>query len=866
MKNWQCLPTGILLCALAGFCILSSCETARAQESMVSVRLRVAEPAGVARYAEPVTTGIPFPRGVVKDLAGLRLVDGKGQMLAAQFRAHARWPRGSPRWVLVDFQTDLKPGGRARFKIVQADKRAPTTALQLDETADEIRVDTGKISFSVSKKRGTLVEALTVGAEAVLTPDKPAGVLVRDAKGKEFRSNLARPDVVRIEEKGPMRVTVLVEGGFRSQAGDALFSGLARYSARIHAYAGKDYLKLSLALINDGAFGYGGEPVEWLFFDALVLELPVNLAGPVELASHDLKRTFSSDQSWRVYQYHRLKSRYREPDNFFYRVKLDGETVSRGKRNAGWFDLRTSRLGLALALRDFWQNYPKAVSFDRGVLRVELWPREGYYPDDTEARQAGTYTFAGGRQKTHEMLLRFYHPEEASPAGRELAAIINMPLMALARRSWYADTDTLGLIAPAGLRTSELSVKEAVSRFEKHQLGLVVLEQSERGSTIYTARESRDHAVDWYGWMNFGGMYWDRGISSLHYDWPYSMLLHYLRTGKRRFFDMGSEMARHRYDIDQYHSPRAALAYKYLQRSDWGDANTHGAPRRAVPTSSERLLPAPARTWVKGLALYYLLTGDMHAWESCKQVGEGLRGRWFALEKIHQRPKSVELAATAWTLENWLTLYEVTAARRYLRWSKILFENCLLHMDEQSGKTGYFARHEQFPVVVGALVEPLVKYHRHTRDKRCLDLLERMMEWSARALAGGGMLAGKYVPLAYPYLWQEGNKGIGSLAVTYDTFYANGFAYLYLHTGKKEYLELARKVFRDSVYYWDLTPPVDPGARSQTGYYSPKYPGSLTKVHGRLSRYHQVYLFMERHLGAGGQVPLQSWHILGEKK
>jgi len=260
---------------------------------------------------------------------------------------------------------------------------------------------------------------------------------------------------------------------------------------------------------------------------------------------------------------------------------------------------------------------------------------------------------------------------------------------------------------------------------------------------------------------------------------------------------------------------------------------------------------------VQGLALYYLLTGDRKAWESCQRTGEALRTHWFVLEKIHQQAKSVDLQAAAWTLRNWLTLYEVTAAGRYLRWSRILFENCLLHMDEQSGRTGCFARDQQFPGVVGTLVEPLVSYHHLTGDRRCLDLLERMMEWAADAVAGGEMLAGKYVPLAYPYLWEKGGKEAASTAVTYDTFFADGFAYLYLHTGKQEYLELARKLFRDSVYYWDLNPPVDAEARSQTGYYSPQYPGSLTKVHGRLCRYHQVYLFMERHLARGGGVPVQ---------
>ena len=58
----------------------------------VEVKLTVAESAGVARAAEPVTSGVPFAKGAVKDVANLALADAAGKPLPAQFTRLAPGP------------------------------------------------------------------------------------------------------------------------------------------------------------------------------------------------------------------------------------------------------------------------------------------------------------------------------------------------------------------------------------------------------------------------------------------------------------------------------------------------------------------------------------------------------------------------------------------------------------------------------------------------------------------------------------------------------------------------------------------------------------------------------------------------------
>jgi hypothetical protein len=87
------------------------CCLTQSVESADLVQLNVTDSTGIVRVNEPVTSGIPLPRALnLTDTAGLRLVDGLGVAVPAQFTVTARWG-GTPadttkpiKWLLLDFQ------------------------------------------------------------------------------------------------------------------------------------------------------------------------------------------------------------------------------------------------------------------------------------------------------------------------------------------------------------------------------------------------------------------------------------------------------------------------------------------------------------------------------------------------------------------------------------------------------------------------------------------------------------------------------------------------------------------------------------------------------------------------------------------
>src|SRR5436305_1534159 len=85
------------------------------------VELTVVAP-GPERRREPVTCGIPWPRGLLRDPAGLRLSDQGGSALPLQARALDRWPDGTVRWTLLDWQADVR--GTAVYRLGVAEGAA----------------------------------------------------------------------------------------------------------------------------------------------------------------------------------------------------------------------------------------------------------------------------------------------------------------------------------------------------------------------------------------------------------------------------------------------------------------------------------------------------------------------------------------------------------------------------------------------------------------------------------------------------------------------------------------------------------------------------------------------------------------------
>src|SRR5258706_15670035 len=74
------------------------------QGAGIEVPLTVRETAGVDRHQWPIRAGGPLPKGAVKDIEKLQILDVQGQFVPALFSVANRWREdGSIQWLHCDF-------------------------------------------------------------------------------------------------------------------------------------------------------------------------------------------------------------------------------------------------------------------------------------------------------------------------------------------------------------------------------------------------------------------------------------------------------------------------------------------------------------------------------------------------------------------------------------------------------------------------------------------------------------------------------------------------------------------------------------------------------------------------------------------
>ncbi|MBK9169993.1 MAG: glycoside hydrolase family 127 protein [Bryobacterales bacterium] len=282
----------------------------------IDIPLTIDEPAGVARSAEPVTAGVPLPKGALRDAATLRLFDPDGKAVPAHFRPVNFWGDDrSIQWVHVDFFANAPAGGRAVYRVRTSTvpAPAPSATLAVEASPDAVRVNTGTVTFTAHRNGPFLDAGALRGADFLLRSDE------RIYKASQWeRSSLI------VEEQSPLRVVLKRTGshGWVDREDRAL-----DYVLRIVAYAGQSHVRLIHSFVNR----QGREMSDFVRLDGLWLQ--ARLTGAAQ--------PFAVEQ-------------------------LGAEP-----RRTGWFEAG----GIGVGLRWFWQLYPKGFAVQPGgLMRLALFP------------------------------------------------------------------------------------------------------------------------------------------------------------------------------------------------------------------------------------------------------------------------------------------------------------------------------------------------------------------------------------------------------------------------------------------------------------------------------------------------------------
>ena len=670
--------------------------------------------------AYPHRLGVPILKGGLADVGQLRLADDDGNGVSADFGVLSRWDDGSVRWASADFLADLPAGGEARFVVTQG-KAATSGGVEIEAKTDRVRVDTGRLSFELSREPFLALRRVRVDGRDLGDLDLRGTVVGVD--GETFTTDGGLDDLT-VEDADGMAATVVARGRHVGDGGSLL-----AWQMTFRVWAGSPLLEVQ------HVFGIDDTARESTRFKSLVLD--VGLAGD------------AADQT--VWQ----------RDERQYEVTVAGQTRVRTGGHDGVFDLGG---GATLAVRDFWQNYPKRVTTRDNRLFIGLAPElpAGEYDDEPQdlvtrlflSMRGGVYEFMQGLQRRHTLLFDF--GGDATPSVDTLAR---------ATPDAYADSGAMGpMLAEADLPRRYAEYGD----FARSMLDRYVDDRRRKRA---------------YGLMNWGDWFGERRYNwgNNEYDGAHGLLGHFAMLGDADFLREGSLMAEHLVDVDIRHHARdpRQIGSTYIHLvghtggyfgDDWREAQRTITPGAFAAVDLQNW----GHYWGEGLMLHGWMRADTRTLDTLEDVATRVAttyvnrpiGEW-------RNPRQ-----QGWTLKVPIAAYRTTGDPYYLLAAETIVDALLDRQDASGGWTvelrdtaaspgGMSYGSTNFPI--GIVVSSLARYHELTGDERVADAIVRGARWLIEDL---WEIEG---PIGFRYSSSPGTSG-GS------NFYHIAYAVAYAHS------------------------------------------------------------------------------------
>ncbi|MCP4689324.1 MAG: hypothetical protein GY859_14825, partial [Desulfobacterales bacterium] len=443
------------------------------------VSITVEERAGVQRIDEYACFGIPLPRDWnVTDVSTLRLSDSGGAPIPAQFEALARWgghadDGAAPvKWVLVGcFQSVSANGSRTLRLDREGPGPSPDASVGIDESVPgKLTVDTGAARFEINTGADfNILNQATIDGQSLLLPLSARGAIAYSSVGSVTVIPGGTPDYtprgasVTVERSGSLNAVVKVMGSIIHGASKPVLD----FTARLHFYAGRPDVRLDFTVENNhpvvaGAWGqptnaHNQGAANSVYIGGLKLSLQLKNSGSdfrvlteeggdaVE-PSHRVKlyQDSSGTDYWDAYVGQvgwegaeasaapRLQS-YCTGQGF----EITGPFATKtGRQSRGWMSaFFSSGPGVTAAVKDFWQNFPKAMETSTdAILTVDLFPEGSRFYHNVRV----------GEEKTHTIFYHFGTNDVTADEAARLAAAFNTPLFGVAPASWRRSSGAMG--------------------------------------------------------------------------------------------------------------------------------------------------------------------------------------------------------------------------------------------------------------------------------------------------------------------------------------------------------------------------------------------------------------------------------------
>lgn len=694
---------------LAALLVVGALAAGATEESDTSRALQISihVPQGLDK-PQPVTGGVPLPKGTVRNGTTLAIRSDAGTALPLQTTVLAKWEDGSTRWLLLDFQAPAQPAGRQTYTLGwdnhASTARPPAPVTHQAEPRPAIRTGATWIS---------------TGDHALLNiADRFDFTLVLiDEEGQQCQAVV---ESVVVENAGDLKAVLAMKGAFRRPHGERIF----QFRLRTTVYAGCSTIRLEPMILIDADKGVMQR----------VRALTASLRPRTVIQSY----TIGGTPSWTGQA--EAAVRLLQIDDQQYR--FDG-APGQGKQAPGWIEMTDGWGTASLALRDFWQQWPKSIEVSRDQVAIGLLP--AFRKGDFDHMQPwykyqylfeeDTYRIRTGQARRWDLRL------DLAGKGDPLARVTNAPPVLAADPAQAIATGVWGPMAPAGIPAMAEYDPWAEQIFEAY---------------CRSIEAQRD-----YGAMNWGDWFGERKVNwgNHEYDTVQQIQLQFARTGDPRYFCVADAAARHSSEVDTIHflnpdlvkvlgtargyPPRPGMVHQHTVGHVSGFYSTDRVRELFVEngiggSKNPYLCLDPynlGHIWTQGTARQYLLTGDPFFKETVQRIADNLVQ--LVKDREYQFMGHSHCGrTTGWPLLALSGAYELDLDNRYLEAMKILVDNALAEQDPVCGGWLYSlpqghcnckkAKHVGMAgFITAVLINGLSQYYDYTGDPRVAAAIRR---------------------------------------------------------------------------------------------------------------------------------------------
>ena len=691
MKNYQPFTIKPIIIFLIGIFILHNQAGVQAQSTSYSIPVEVKDNVPDT----PQLLGIPIPKSTLYSSDYVRVLNAYGQEIPSQITKVSTWEPAdaSIKWIWVFFFSEEEDSYTVEYGDDIRNGRLYDKVLTVNNNqrpTGEVEVNTGPLRFTIEKGigGGYLNAPPSSGFMDKVELDLEGDGFEEDdiiATGAAQRANFldilddagldpSKAVVTRTVKElgtGPLHAIIRVEGEYHYERED---NNSAPFVMRIHAYAGKSYVRVQHTFVYTGVpdkhskqlgeYEAIATQMENIIDEEPLSQDPGFTQANDRIAALGLRLDYKLKDNTTVYTEAFNEAWYNPMTTQAFSTSLEGQKAfsllqsgpnpsqipplensgsnarmegvfeaswgieggskSTAERAPGWITIADDERGITVAFDQFFEEYPKELMVDDAAKTLQAYAWTPNVEPLSFAKQNNNIdsgmiaNFAQGLAKTTDMIFFFHGTDKASSGSAQPkvdAAIqvktLMRPPVAHASPEWYSKSEAFGKIAAAS---------DAFADYERHLYHK------------FDWMRYNQQWEPWYGMLNYGDFLtyyyrnewqmWTNNEPANDYMW----WLQFIRTGNPDYYRVAKASSKHTMDIDNVHWPKdpeyVGDTNESLHVFQWA-AQPKGSPyigmgRRHADQHYTSLLSA--HVWVAGWVSSYYLDGNHRGLEVAKET------------------------------------------------------------------------------------------------------------------------------------------------------------------------------------------------------------------------------------------------------